>query len=170
MLEGLMKLHKIIWQLSSAGILLLTIFCLFFGCNQKDLSDDMKSIKDKLEQLEKRLAEYEQHKEVKELKTKFDEGKAALEEQLKKIEDKYAKKPEKIETAKAPPQGKPVSNKIPNSVTKGQYHTVSRGETLYSISRKYNVSVTELRSLNNLKQTQNLQAGQKLLISNNSKR
>jgi len=147
MLEGLMKLHKIIWQLSSAGILLLTIFCLFFGCNQKDLSDDMKSIKDKLEQLEKRLAEYEQHKEVKELKTKFDEGKAALEEQLKKIEDK-----------------------IPNSVTKGQYHTVSRGETLYSISRKYNVSVTELRSLNNLKQTQNLQADQKLLISNNSKR
>jgi len=165
-----MKLQKIIWKLSSAGILLLAIFCLFFGCSQKDFSDDMKSIKDKLEQLEKRLAEYEQHKEIKELKTKFDEGKAALEEQLKIIENKYAKKPEKIETAKAPPQVKPDSNKIPNSVAKKQYHTVSRGETLYSISRKYEVSIAELLRLNNLKQTQNLQAGQKLLISNDSKR
>jgi len=165
-----MKLHKIIWQLSSAGILLVTVCCLFFGCSQKDFTDDMKSIKNRLEQLEKRLAEYEQQKEVKELRAKLDEGKAALEEQFKIIEEKYGKKPEKIETDKTPPQVKPASQKKPNAVAKQQYHTVSRGETLYSISRKYKVSVTELCRLNNLKQTQNLQAGQKLLISNGSKR
>jgi len=165
-----MKPHKIIWQLNSVGILLVTVCCLFFGCSQKDFSDDMKSFKNRLEQLEKRLAEYEQQKEVKELRTKFDEGKAALEEQLKIIEEKYEKKPGKIEKAKAPSQAKPASQKKLNTVAKQQYHTVSRGETLYSISRKYKVSVTELCRLNNLKQTQNLQAGQKLLISNGSKR
>ena len=165
-----MKLHKIIWQLSSAGILLVTVCCLFFGCSQKDFSDDMKSIKNRLEQLEKRLAEYEQQKEVKELRAKLDEGKAALEEELKKIEEQYEKKPGKIEKAKASSQEKPVSQKKANTVAKQQYHTVSHGETLYSISRKYKVSIAELLRLNNLKQTQNLQAGQKLLISNNSKR
>jgi LysM repeat protein len=170
MLEGLMKLHKIIWQLSSAGILLVTVCCLFFGCSQKDLSDEIKSIKDKLAQIEKRLAEYEQQKEVKELRVKLDEGKAALEEELKKIEEQYEKKPEKIEKAKASSQEKPVSQKKPNAVAKQQYHTVSHGETLYSISRKYKVSVAELCRLNNLKPTQHVQTGQKLLISNGSKR
>jgi LysM repeat protein len=165
-----MKRHKIIWKLSSAGILLIAVFCLFFGCSQKDFSDDMKSIKDRLEQIEKRLAEYEQHKEVTELKTQFDKDKDALEEELRKIEEKYEKKSEKVETAKAQPQVKPAAPQKPKLVAKKQYHTVSRGETLYSISRKYKVSATELRRLNNLKQTQNLQAGQKLLISNGAKR
>jgi len=164
-----MKLHKIIRQLSSAGILLITVFCLFFGCSQKDFSDDLKSIKDKLEQLEKRLAEYEQQKEVKELQAKYDEGKAALEEQLKKIEEKYEKISGTTEKARITSQEKPISQKKATTVAKQQNHTVSRGETLYSISRKYNVSVTELCRLNNLKQTQNLKAGQKLLISNGKK-
>lgn len=164
-----MKLHKIIWKLSSAGILLIAVFCLFFGCSQKDFSDDMKSIKDRLEQLEKRLAEYEQHKEVKELQAKYDEGKAALEQQLKKIEEKYEKKLWKIEKARPASQEKPDSQKKANTVAKQQYHTVSRGETLYSISKKHEVSIAELCRLNNLKQTQNLQAGQKLLLSNGGK-
>ena len=160
-----MKTHNTIWKLSSTGILLITVCCLFFGCSQKDFSDDMKSIKDRLAQLEKRLAEYEQQKEVKELRAKLDEGKAELEEELKKIAEKYETKPGKTEKTKASSLEIPASQKKPNTVAKQQYHTVSRGETLYSISRKYKVSVTELCRLNNLKQTQNLQAGQKLLIS-----
>ncbi len=168
MLEKLMKPHKI-WKLSSLGILLITIFCLFFGCSQKEFSDDMKSIKDRLEQLEKRFAEYEQHKEVKELQAKYDEGKAALEEQLKKIEEKYEKISGKTEKARTTSQEGTISQKKATTVAKQQNHTVSRGETLYSISRKYNVSVAELCRLNNLKQTQNLQTGQNLLISNGKK-
>jgi len=164
-----MKLHKIIRKLSGLGILLITIFCLFFGCSQKDFSDDMKSIKDRLEQLEKRLAEYEQQKEVKELQAKYDEGKAALEEQLKKIEEKYEKISGKTEKAKTPSPEEPLSQKKATAVAKQQNHTVSRGETLYSISRKYNISVTELCRLNNLKKTQKLQTGQNLLIANGKK-
>jgi LysM repeat protein len=42
-------------------------------------------------------------------------------------------------------------------------HTVKRGETLYLLSRKYDVSVTEISKLNNLKKT-SLVLGQKLKI------
>lgn len=47
----------------------------------------------------------------------------------------------------------------------GQYHTVVRGETLYSISKKYGLSVSDLLQLNGLKKDQTLKAGQKLLIA-----
>ena len=42
-------------------------------------------------------------------------------------------------------------------------YTVKRGDTLYSISKKYNVSVDKIMKKNNLK-TNNLSVGQKLKI------
>lgn len=42
-------------------------------------------------------------------------------------------------------------------------HTVSKGDTLYSLSRKYYVSVDELKQINNLRNA-NLSIGQKLLV------
>jgi len=43
------------------------------------------------------------------------------------------------------------------------YHLVQKGETLYALSRKYNVPVPKLRTLNNLK-NDNIQAGQMLRV------
>lgn len=48
--------------------------------------------------------------------------------------------------------------------TKNQYHTVQPGESLYSIARRYGVSVNELRQINKLK-TNNLPTGTRLIIS-----
>ena len=144
-------------------------FLFIFGCGKKDFTDDLKPIKNKLEQLEKRFTEYEQQKELKELKAKFDKDKAALEEQLKRLEEKYEKKLEKIEAAKAPAQGKPAMQKPPITAAKRQYHIVTHGETLYSISRKYKVPVAELCRLNNLKPTQHVLIGQKILVPAGSK-
>ncbi len=166
------KFQKIIWPARCAGIVLFTVFCLFSGCaQQQDYSQEMKSIKDKFEGIEKRLAKYEQQGELKEkeLKTKLDEYKVVIEEQLKKLAEKATAKPEKIEPVKPPQQEKPAIEKKTNSIAKQQYHVVSRGETLYSVSKKYGVSVAELRRLNHLKDNQNIQTGQKLLISNNNK-
>lgn len=59
--------------------------------------------------------------------------------------------------------------KIPTStqnVTE-QTYTVKSGDTLYSIARKYNTTVSELINRNNLK-TSNLSIGQKLIIPNNN--
>lgn len=44
-------------------------------------------------------------------------------------------------------------------------HTVAKGDTLYSISRSYNLTVEELCSLNNIKQSEVLKIGQVLLVS-----
>ncbi len=43
-------------------------------------------------------------------------------------------------------------------------HLVQKGETLYSISRKYELTVQELRTANNLSEKDVLKAGQKLII------
>ncbi|TAN41301.1 MAG: LysM peptidoglycan-binding domain-containing protein [Nitrospirae bacterium] len=43
------------------------------------------------------------------------------------------------------------------------YHTIKKGDTLASISRKYSVSVDELKGLNNLR-SKKLRTGQKLLV------
>lgn len=45
-------------------------------------------------------------------------------------------------------------------------HVVAKGETLYSISRKYGITVNELCNKNNITQSQVLKVGQKLTIPN----
>ncbi len=49
------------------------------------------------------------------------------------------------------------------SVSKKEYHTVRRGESLGSISKKYHCGIKELKKWNNLR-SNTLQPGQKLLI------
>ena len=48
-----------------------------------------------------------------------------------------------------------------------EIYTVKKGDTLYSIAQKYNVSVDEIKNLNNLTSNQ-LNIGQQLKIPNNS--
>ena len=50
----------------------------------------------------------------------------------------------------------------------GSYHTVSSGQTYYSISRMYNLEINELLAMNNLTLKNILEVGQKLLVSKSS--
>jgi len=50
---------------------------------------------------------------------------------------------------------------------KVQYHHVKAGETLYRISLRYNLSVEELKRLNNLASGSVIHVGQKLKVSDN---
>ncbi len=47
-----------------------------------------------------------------------------------------------------------------------RYYTVVKGDTYYSISRRHNISITELLEMNNLKISDNLHVGKKLAVSN----
>ncbi len=58
-------------------------------------------------------------------------------------------------------KSKPVSPKA----TPKRYHMVGKGETLFGISKKYGITVEELRKLNGLSPNQPLRTGQKLLVS-----
>ena len=82
--------------------------------------------------------------------------------------DALAQKVEALEKQKQPtaePKAKPSAPSKPAVSTEKQYHTVQKGETLYRISKKYGISVEELRKLNNLSADQPLRTGQKLLVS-----
>ena len=50
------------------------------------------------------------------------------------------------------------------SKSKGRYHTVRRGDTLYSISKKYSVTIDDLLKRNKMKKGQELKIGQKVLL------
>jgi LysM repeat protein len=63
-----------------------------------------------------------------------------------------------VETDATKPTTKP--NKTP---TAGTMHVVAKGETLWSIARKYNISVEELRKLNNL-ENNSIAVGQRLRV------
>jgi len=53
----------------------------------------------------------------------------------------------------------------PPKATPKRYHTVHVGETLSKISKKYGITVDELRKLNGLSRSQPVRTGQKLLVS-----
>ena len=82
--------------------------------------------------------------------------------------DSLAQKVESLEKLKQPTaesKAKPSPSSKPAVSTEKQSHTVQKGETLYRISKKYGISLEELRKLNNLSADQPLRTGQKLLVS-----
>ncbi len=62
-------------------------------------------------------------------------------------------------------QPKPTSEtqKVPSGTVGTKYHTVAQGETLYSISRKYDANVNDVRKWNNMTDN-NIMVGSKIII------
>ena len=58
---------------------------------------------------------------------------------------------------------KGIHSEKPDVIKQGSYHRVKKRDTLYSISRKYSISVANLKAINNLSDTTIL-IGQKLLL------
>jgi LysM repeat protein len=81
--------------------------------------------------------------------------------------DALSQKVEALEKRSEPAAELKTRPSPPKSQAKGQqqYHTVQKGETLYKISKKYGITVKELRKLNDLSEGQSVRTGQKLLIS-----
>lgn len=137
------------------GVLFLSVTVFAFGgCGRETPKEDLGLINGRLEQLENKIAQLEgQSIETKESMAKLDSYLKTLEERIDTLNQ---------EIEKAPVPKKTVSR------GKKQYHKVILGETLYSISKKYGLSVDEIRMLNNLKQNQPIQPGQKLMVTTDS--
>jgi LysM repeat protein len=61
--------------------------------------------------------------------------------------------------------GTPPARSAPAATPRTRTHTVAQGETLWSIARRYNVTVDQLRTANRL-QGDNVRIGQTLTIPN----
>ncbi|MFN8286541.1 MAG: LysM peptidoglycan-binding domain-containing protein [Chitinophagales bacterium] len=58
----------------------------------------------------------------------------------------------------------PPASQVQVKTTPARVHTVTKGETIYAISKKYGVTTTEIKQWNNLADL-NLKIGQKLIVS-----
>ena len=58
-----------------------------------------------------------------------------------------------------------IEERLANMEARTQYHVVARGESLSQIAGKYGLTVEKLRNLNRMTPRQNIQPGQKLLVS-----
>ena len=139
-------------------ILMNAFFFILGGCGKETFKAYLDPIKERLEQLEKKLTQLEgRSTEMKESVTKWESYTKTLEEKIetltKKIDEMASQSSYSAKKPPTAPQGKK------------QYHKVIHGETLYSISKKYGLSVDEVRRLNNLKPNQPIQLGQKLLVT-----
>jgi LysM repeat protein len=137
------------------GVLFLSVTVFTFGgCGRETPKEDSGLINGRFEQLENKIAQLEaQSAETKENLT-------ALGSYAKTLEERIDTFTQEIEKAPVPKQA--------TSQEKKQYHNVVRGDTLFSISKKYGLSVDEIRRLNNLNKNQPIQPGQKLMVTTDS--
>jgi len=91
------------------------------------------------------------------LETSFSKRIGAMEQQLKKLQTRLARTEAK--QAKAP------AVKRQTSIQSGKTHVVKKGETLYSISKKYGLSLNQLMTFNKLSKRTVINPGQQLKIS-----
>ena len=119
----------------------------------------------KLETIEYRLSQiWEQIDSFDRFKDRLDK----LEVSLSKTEN-FVKNldhlPKKIADNTSSKVENPLPSKIPPKIAQKQYHTVTSGETLFSISHQYGLPIEKIRLLNKLTKTSVIHPGQKLLVS-----
>jgi len=117
----------------------------------------------KLEAIEYRLTQiWEQAESFDQFKDRLDK----LEVSLSKTKTDYLLKdpdplPKKIAEINPPK----VENSIHSKISQKRYHTVTPGETLFSISHRYGLPLEKIRLLNKLTHSSVIHPGQRLLLS-----
>ncbi len=159
-----------------AGLLVLIILVVLLFLGGKEApSEDLSLIQARLtrmearikaaDALESRIQQFEEkEKDVRQSLLKTDLSIRTIKGDLNQLieafeglQKKTPPVPQKVEVPKA------VKEASIAQTEKG-YHLVSRGETLYRISKKYGISVDDLRRLNNMDPKALIHPGQKLLV------
>ena len=147
-------------SVSQRTSIVLVIFCLsaiffiFSGCGKDKNKEGLQLVNERLTQLENKTDQLEaQFTETNESVTTLGSYIISLEERMEHLTKELKKSPLPKQTVSQ--EGK-------------QYHKVVRGDTLYSIARKYGLSVDEISRLNNLSDNKPIQPGQKLIVTTDS--
>jgi LysM repeat protein len=145
-------------------LVLIFVGGILYFLGKRPTGGDTTLLQSKVIALEQRIGGLE--KQIRELQGKITTPAPDL--ALLQRVDALTQKVEALEKQKQPaaePKVKPSTPSKPAASAEKKYHTVQKGETLYAISKKYGISVEELRKLNNLSKDPSLRTGQKLLVS-----
>jgi LysM repeat protein len=172
---GMLKSLKLVWI-----FLALVFFPIASGCDKFDNTKEKNEIIMKIEEIqlltEKKLEQFDERMSQIEEKV---EKLATLEERFNRLQESMteANKSGKNSDNVLEQQKTEADNKLksqqsgkakPVRQPAGRYHIVKHGDTLYGIAKSYNISITTLCQLNNIKKYTAIQAGQKLLVDQNS--
>ena len=167
--------NPIIWV--PAVVIILILFNIFLPTgNGTQGTAQLKGLEARLDQVEKRMLKLEGVGErVLNLEKSLKDN-GALEKQLDRLEASMAKRLDQVDREllqlRKALQAKPAKTTVapstnqPKSATppKATQHVVKKGDTLYSISRTYGLTVDRLRTINKLDKNSVIFAGQKLTV------
>ncbi len=126
---------------------------------------------DKFEAIDEKVtAIWEQAKSFEKFKDRFERSEASTSLRMDHLTMSLESLQKQINAAQSAhpqaPAAKPAEGKSPAKI---QYHQVEAGETLYSISKRFDLTVDELLQLNAMKADSVIVPGQKLIVRKTSR-
>ena len=166
------------------GLIVLVVILVLIFSRPKNIVDQkqLQALETRMQQLEKKLATIgvmdqiierlgKQEQELDRFEKKTDRFESTVTTQIDQIIIELGALHQKISQIRtaAAPQPKTAVKKQPDSSRKtkstAKFHQVQPGETLYRISRRYGLSVVQLRSYNDLSPNTAIYPGQKLKLN-----
>jgi len=161
------KGNKMPFILLGAGFLALFVVAVFL-INRgpiKATGVDLAPLQSKLDLLENRLIRLEgDDKDFSQLRMKITGLKNSLSKRMDQLSEELDKLNMEIKKAKEKTVASIPSKKRESHTTVVRYHKVRYGESLYRISRRYGISISELCRLNNLDPKKHIYPGQRLKL------
>ena len=156
---------KMPYILAGAGILIVMILVYLFLQPAKRAPGPDTVLLSKIEVLERRVAQLEgRFRAPSQSDEKLETLSKSLSERIDQVENQLVRLKAELESPKKKAETAPAPKKEPHQTKPASYHVVTKGETLYRIALRYNMTVEEVRRLNNLKPDQPILPGQRLLV------
>ncbi len=98
------------------------------------------------------------------LAERMDTLERSMQELSRKIQTRAPAAPMPAAASPSAQTGTPAVKKTLSTKKEAHFHTVQKGETLWSISKKYNTTVAQLRKLNQLSENEDIYPGTNILV------
>ncbi len=161
------------FTIGGAGLAVIVILLIVFLSDPEDAVDSkrLQSLEAKIQQLEKKLASIDainqaldrlgkQEQNLNLISERFDRFNSTVTTQIDQIIKELGALHQKSSQA-------PQPTNTDQKETKAKFHQVRAKETLWGISRQYGLTVSQLRSYNNMGSNVTLQPGQKIKLTPN---